>query len=85
MLILLLPQPANEARTSQLLSQSISRQTILRKAKVEEASNGYRGRAKLFLLFDEIGAPNEADGAFVSEGGEKLEHFGGDGLDKPLE
>ena len=81
LLILLLPQPSNKAITSQLLPQSNSSQSILSKAEIEEAGDGYRGRAKLFLLLHEIGTADEADGAFVAEGGEELQHFGGDGLE----
>ena len=55
-------------------------ETVLGEREVEEG--GYRegGGAELFLLFDEVGAADEADGAFVAEGGEEGEHFGGYGL-----
>ena len=79
-LILLLPQPANEAITRQRLPQSNSGQAIFREAEIEEPRDGDRGCAELFLLFDEIGAANETYGAFMAEGGEELKHFGGDGL-----
>ena len=81
LLVLLLPQPSNKAITRQLLPQPNSSQSILSKAEIEEAGDGYRGRAELFLLLHEIGTADEADGAFVAEGGEELQHFGGDGLE----
>ena len=80
LLILLLSQPADEAIARQCLSKSYSRQAIFSEAEIEEAGDGDRGCAELFLLFDEIGAANEAYGAFMAEGGEELKHFGGDGL-----
>ena len=80
LLILLLSQPANEAIAGQRLPKSYSRQAIFSEAEIEEACDGDRGCAELFLLFDEIGAANEAYGAFMAEGGEELQHFGGDGL-----
>ena len=79
-LILLLPQPANEAITRQRLPQSNSRQAIFREAEIEKPRDGDGGCAELFLLFDEIGAANETYCAFMPEGGEELKHFGGDGL-----
>ena len=84
LLILLLSKPSNKAITSQLLPQSNSSQPILCKAEIEEAGDGYRGRAELFLLLHEIGTADEADGAFVAEGREELQHFGGDGLERWL-
>ena len=32
------------------------------------------------MLFLEVGAADEADGDFVAERGEELQHFGGDAL-----
>lgn len=84
LLVLLLPQPANEARTRHLLPQPICRQAVFCKAEVKEASDGYGGRAELLLLLNEIGAPNKADGAFVTEGRENLEHFGCNTLGRML-
>ncbi len=84
LLILLLPQPPNEAVASQLLSKSNSRQAIFSEAEIEEAGDGDGGCAELFLLFDEIGSANEAYGAFMAESGEELEHFGGDSLGRYL-
>jgi hypothetical protein len=33
------------------------------------------------LLLGEVGAADEADGDFVAQGGEELQHLGGDGLE----
>ena len=38
----------------------------------------------MFLLLDEVGAADETDGAFVAEGGEKLEHGRGNVLERVL-
>lgn len=62
------------------MAELVGCQAVLGEAEVEE--RGYvdgRG-AELFLLLDEVGAADEADGAFLTEGGEEGEHFGGDGL-----
>ncbi len=80
LLVLLLAQPPNEARARQLPAQSVCSQAVLGEAEIEERCHGYGGCAELFLLLDEVGAADEADGAFVAEGGEKLEHGGGDVL-----
>jgi hypothetical protein len=80
LLVLLLAQPPNETRARQLLAQSVCSQAVLSEAEIEERGHGYGGRAELFLLLDEVGAADEADGAFVAEGGEQLEHGGGNVL-----
>jgi hypothetical protein len=80
LLVLFLPQPTNEACARHLLPEPVCCQAILGKAEVEQASDRYRGRAKLFLLLDEVGAADEANGAFVTEGGQELKHFGSDSL-----
>lgn len=59
----------------QWLAQSVCRQTILSEAEVEEANDGYGGRSELFLLFDKIGATNKAYSAFMTKGGQELEHL----------
>ena len=79
-LILLLPQPTNEAIARQRLPQPYSRQAIFREAEIEEPRDGDRACPELFLLFGEIGAAYETYGAFMAEGGEELKHFGGDTL-----
>ena len=53
----------------------VCRQPVLGEAEVEEGRDGDGGRAELFLLLDEVGAPDEANGAFVTQGGEELEDF----------
>lgn len=55
-------------------------QAVLGEAVVEEGCDGDAGGSELLLLLCEVGAADEADGDFVAEGGEELEHFGGDGL-----
>lgn len=72
LLILFLPQKANEALTRQLLPQSVRRQTVFCKAEIEQSGDKNRRRTQLFLLLGEVGAADEADGAFMTEGGEEL-------------
>lgn len=59
-------------------------QAVLGEAVVEEGCDGDAGSSELLLLLCEVGAADEADGDFVAEGGEELEHFRGDGLDKGI-
>lgn len=80
LLVLLLAQPPNKARAWQFLAQPVGSEAVLREAEIEERGHGYGGCAELFLLLYEVGATDEADGAFVAEGGEQLEHGGGDVL-----
>ena len=76
-LVLILPQPLDEAARGQRLAQPNRRQPILRETEVEKRCD-FDGRgAELLLLFDVIGAANVADGALVTESGEQSEHFGG--------
>ena len=78
LLVFFLTQPSNEALARQLLPQSIRRQAVLRKAEVEKTDDRYGGRSKLFLLFDKVGATNEAYSAFMTKGGQDLEHLRSD-------
>lgn len=80
LLVLVLAQPGDEAVPRQRLAQSVGGEAVFRKGEVEEGGHVDGGRAELFLLFDEVGAADEADGAFVAEGGEEGEDFGGGGL-----
>lgn len=76
-LVLILPQPLDEAARGQRLTQPNRRQPILRETEVEQRRD-FDGRgAELLLLFDVVGAAHVADGAFVTESGEQSEHFGG--------
>lgn len=77
LLVFLLAQPSNEALACQLLPQSIGREPILRETEVEEGCHGDLGGAELFLLFHEVGAADETDGHFVTEGREELKHLRG--------
>jgi len=79
-LVLLLPQPDYEAIPRQHLPQSDCREPVLRKAEIKQGGDICGCRAKLFLLFCQVGATDEADGTFVPQGGEEGEHFGGDAL-----
>ena len=42
------------------------------KQKSKSVVTGRAGCAKLFLLFDKVGAADETNSTFVSEGGEEL-------------
>jgi hypothetical protein len=62
----------------QLLAQLVRRQAVLREAEVEEGGDGDAGGlAELLFLFYQVAAADEADGAFLAEGGEGFEGFGG--------
>lgn len=74
-IVLLLPDPPDEARARELLAQSVGSQAVLREAKVEEGGD-VDGAAELLLLLDEVGAADETDGDLVAELGEELQHFG---------
>lgn len=76
--VFLLADPGDEAVRGEGHAHAVGRQTVLGEAKVEEGGYGDGGGAELFLLLDEVGAADEADGDFVAESGEELEHFGGD-------
>lgn len=77
-LVSLLADPLDEAVGRQLLAQLEGRQAILGEAEVEQGGDGYTGGfADLLLLLFEVGAADEADGAFLAEGGEGGQDFGG--------
>ena len=83
-LILLLAQPPHKALTRELFPESIRCQSILGEAKVKKARHVEPFalgalRHELLLLFLEVRAADEADGAFVAERGKGGEHGGGDG------
>lgn len=80
LLVLVLADILDEAVGGQRVAELVGGKAILGKAEVEEGGDVHRGGAELFLLLDEIGAADEADGTFLAEGGEEGEHFGGDGL-----
>ena len=61
-------------------TEFVGGQTVFGEAEVEEGGYGDGGGADLLLLFGEVGAADEADGYFMAQGGEKGEHFKGDGL-----
>ena len=79
-LVSLLAQPSDKALTRQGFAESEGSKTVFGEAEVEEAGYEYGRSAELFLLFGEVGTSDEANCAFVTEGGEELQHFGGDGL-----
>lgn len=80
LLVLFLAQPADETLTRKLGSQSVCCEAVLCEAEVEKTHNGYGGCAELFLLFDKVGAADEANGTLMAECREKLQHFRSDGL-----
>lgn len=80
LLVHVFAQPLDEGVRRERDAHTDRGETVLGEAEVEEGRDGYGGGAELFLLFGEVGAADEADGDFVSQGGEELEHFGGDGL-----
>ena len=67
LLVLVLPQPLNEAMARQRLSKLVRSQSVLRKRVVEEACDGDFRCAELFLLFREVGTAYETDGAGSSQ------------------
>ena len=78
-LVLLLANPSDEARARELLAQPVRCESVFREAKVEEG--GYvDGAADLLLLLDHVGAADVADGDFVAEFGQELQHLGLDEL-----
>ena len=80
-LVARLAQPGDEGGGGQRLAHAVGDQTVLGKAVIEERGDGGGGRvADLFLLFDEVGAADEANGCLLAEGGEELEHGGFYGL-----
>lgn len=81
LLVLGLADPLDEAVGGQRLPVLVRRQAVLGEAKVEERLDVHVGRAQLFLLLDQVAAAHEADGGFLAEAGEELEHLGGNGLE----
>lgn len=77
LLVLILPQPLDEAARGQRLTQPNRRQSVLRKTEVEQRRNLDGRGAELLLLFDVVGAANIANGAFMAEGGKQSKHLGG--------
>lgn len=79
LLVLLLADPRDEGLRREFLAQLVGREAVLREAEVEHGCDGDVGAegAELLLLFGEVGAADEADGAFLAEGGEEGEDFGG--------
>ena len=75
-LVLLVAQPGDERLRHQWLAHAIRRETIFGKAKVEERRYRERVRAELLLRLGKVGAADEANGDFVAEGREELEHGG---------
>jgi hypothetical protein len=74
LLIPFLAQPPHKALARQLLAEPIRREAVLGKAEVEQRRDGDGGRAELFLLFDEVGATDEANSASMPERREELQH-----------
>jgi hypothetical protein len=80
LLVVVLANPLDETVRSERHAHADGREPVLGEAVVEESRDGDAGSAELFLLFGEIGAADEADGDFVAECGEELEHLRRDGL-----
>jgi hypothetical protein len=80
LLVVVLANPLDETVRRERHAHADGRQPVLREAVVEEGCDGNAGGAELLLLFGEVGAADKADGDFVAERGEELEHFRGDGL-----
>lgn len=80
LLVLVLSDPLDEAVAGEGHAHANGREAVLREAVVEEGRDGDAGGAELLLLLGEVGAADEANGDFVAEGGEELQHFSGDGL-----
>jgi hypothetical protein len=80
LLVIVLANPLDETVRRERHAHADGREPVLGEAVVEEGCDGDAGGAELLLLFGEIGAADEADGDFVAERGEELEHLGRDGL-----
>jgi hypothetical protein len=80
LLILFLPNPLNEAMGGERDAHFVGCEPVLGEAEVEHGRYGSGGSAELLLLLGEVGAADEADGYFLAEVVEELEHFGGYGL-----
>lgn len=77
--VFLLANPLDEAVGLELLAELVGGQAVLGETKVEERGHVHatRGIADLFLLFDEVGAADETDGAFLAQPREDVEDLGG--------
>lgn len=58
LLVLLFTKPLNEAVASYWLAESEGSQTVLSKTEIKQGCDICSRGGQLFLLFDEIGAPN---------------------------
>lgn len=77
LLVLILTNPLDEAVGGERLTQLVCGQAVLGEAVVEEGGDRHAGGlAELLLLLDEVGAADEANGAFAAEGLEEGEDFG---------
>lgn len=76
----LLANPFYEAVAWQLDSQFVSCEAVLAETEIEHACNGATGGSELFLLLDEVGAANKADGALMAESLQGGQHLWGDVL-----
>lgn len=76
LLVVVLANPLDERMRGQRLAHTVGGQTVLGEAEVEECGDGDGGGAELFLLLGEVRAADEANGDFVTQSGEELEHFG---------
>lgn len=81
LLVVVLADPLDERVRRERHAHADRRQAVLSEAEVEEVGDGDAGGAELLLLLGQVGAADEADGDFVAEGGEELEHLGGDRLE----
>lgn len=78
LLVLRFTDPLDEAVRGQGLAKLERCETILGEAKVEEGCDGDAGRrTELFLLLDEVGATDKANGTLLAERAEKCEDLGG--------
>ena len=75
--VFFLAEPADEAGAGEGLAETVGYESVFGKTEIEEGGYGDVGCAELFLLFYEVGAADEADGALVAELGEEGEHGGG--------
>ena len=80
LLVAVFSNPLDEAVACQWDTHAVGCEAVLGEAEVKHCGDGDGLRAELFLLFCQVGAADEADGYFVAELGEELEHFGGSGL-----
>lgn len=80
LLILLLTKPLDERSRRERNTETERGETVFGETEVEQRGDGKVSGTELFLLFGEVRAADEADGAFVAELREDLEHFGRDAL-----